>query len=289
MKTLREILEKISGNVIARNLILAVCAVIIFISLLSLLLNLFTRHNQYKIVPDFAGRHLSDVNAQAEREHLRIEVTDSLYVPIYDGGIVLDQQPAAGTEVKSGRRIFVTVNSYRQKIVTVPYVTGFSLRQAKNVLEVAGLEIAELRYVNDIATNNVLQEYFEGRLIEKNSNLQVEAGSGITLVVGKDSLTASAEIPKVIGLKLNEAKSRLWERGLNVGKISFDEGINLLNQKDSRVYEQSPEQGQSRGLGSSVSLRLTLDEKKVAECSERSDRAAKRRQLEKQQAAEEAL
>jgi len=57
----------------------------------------------------------------------------------------------------------------------------------------------------------------------------------------------------------------LWELGLNVGKIDFDEGINLLNQKDARVYVQVPTAERSAALGSRVDLKLTLDEKKLAQ------------------------
>ena len=49
------------------------------------------------------------------------------------------------------------------------------------------------------------------------------------------------------------------------GKIDFDEGINLLNQKDARVYVQVPTAERSAALGSRVDLKLTLDEKKLAQ------------------------
>lgn len=44
-----------------------------------------------------------------------------------------------------------------------------------------------------------------------------------------------------------------------MGEVVFDEGINLLNQKDARVYAQSPGQERTAALGSAVDLRLTLD------------------------------
>ena len=211
------LLQKISQNVIARNLILAFCALVVLVSVTWLLLNIFTRHSKYKEVPDYVGIKLEDVEKRARKDKLRIEVIDSIYAPIYDGGVVLEQVPSAGTEVKDGRRIFVTITSHTQKMVPVPYVTGYSLRQAKNMIEVAGLEIAELKYVNNIATNNVLAEMNGRDTIRRNSNLQLEVGSGLTLVVGRAEDAKPVEVPKVIGLSLSEAKSRIWERGLNVG------------------------------------------------------------------------
>lgn len=275
MGVLRKIIEKINSNAISRNLVLAFCAIIIFVFVVSILLNLFTRHNSYKQVPEFAGMSIEDARHTARKASLNLEINDSLYVPAYDGGIILDQTPAAGAEVKSGRRIFITVNSYRQKMVEVPYVTGFSLRQAKNNIEVAGLEIDKLIYQDDLATNYILEQRYKGKPIYPGTKLAIEAGSGITLIVGKGAGTGTQAVPKLVGFPLKEAKSRLWESGLNVGNVSFDKDVTLLNQKDARVYSQTPEQGHHVELGSSVSLKLTLDPEKTDRGSRSSDRAAK--------------
>ncbi|UKI39260.1 MAG: PASTA domain-containing protein [Alistipes putredinis] len=131
MKYLRKLFEKLSENRIARNIVLIICSVVIFCFVIYILLDVFTRHNKYKTVPDFVGTGISEARQMADKDRLRIEISDSLFVPAYEGGVILEQQPAAGGKVKSGRRIFVTVNSFRQKMVKVPYVTGYSLRQAK--------------------------------------------------------------------------------------------------------------------------------------------------------------
>lgn len=274
MNPLRKLIERINGNVIARNVVLAVCAVVIFLFLVSVLLNLFTRHNKYKQVPDFSGMNIEEARQAGRKASLRIEINDSLYVPMYEGGVILDQNPAPGAEVKSGRRIFVTVNSFRQKMVRIPYVTDFSLRQAKNNLEVAGLEIDRLIYREDIATNYVLEEHYRGELITSGSDVRAEVGTGVTLVVGMSPEDSTTVIPKVAGFPLKEAKSRLWEVGLNVGRITAEEGINALNENEARVYMQEPEQSHLVTLGTPVALKLTLDTKKVEQGSAASDRAA---------------
>ena len=274
MNPLRKLIERINGNVIARNVVLAVCAVVIFLFLVSVLLNLFTRHNKYKQVPDFSGMNIEEARQAGRKASLRIEINDSLYVPMYEGGVILDQNPAPGAEVKSGRRIFVTVNSFRQKMVRIPYVTDFSLRQAKNNLEVAGLEIDRLIYREDIATNYVLEEHYRGELITSGSDVRADVGTGVTLVVGMSPEDSTTVIPKVVGFPLKEAKSRLWEVGLNVGRITAEEGINALNENEARVYMQEPEQSHLVTLGTPVALKLTLDTKKVEQGSAASDRAA---------------
>ncbi len=271
-----KLIQKISRNVIARNVILAVCAILVFVAVAAVTLNIVTRHNQRKPVPDFIGAHISEVERMARKEGLRLEVLDSIYAPIYDGGSVIEQIPAAGTEVKKGRRILVTITSHQQKMVQVPFVTGYSFRQAKNMIEMAGLEIATLRYVPNIATGNVLAQLAGRDTVRRNSNLQMEMGSGVTLVVGRAENAGPVVAPKVVGLPLSEAKSRIWERGLNVGDVVRDADINLVNQKDARVYRQTPTYGRSLGLGSKVSITLTLDESKIADGVNAADRDARR-------------
>lgn len=229
-----------------------------------LVMLLGTRHGARRTVPDFSGMPLVAAAETARKNDLELHINDSLFVPAYEGGIVLDQLPEGGVAVKPGRTVYLTINSYRQKMVVVPYVAGRSLRQAKNMLEIAGLEIGELIYRPDMATNYVLEEYCDGHPVKPDSRLEAEMGSGITLYVGVEGGYGTTVVPQLTGAPLQAAKSRLWETGLNVCRIDFDEGINLLNQKDARVYIQTPAAERAAALGSRVDLRLTLDAEKLA-------------------------
>lgn len=283
--------ERTMKQTVIRHLILAASLLVIGLFLVQMLLGIFTRHGRYREVPEMVGLSLDEATELAARNGgLRIEVSDSLFVPIYDGGVVLEQNPKAGTEVKNGRRIFVTVNSYRQKMVEIPYVTGFSLRQAKNNLESVGLEIERLEYVEDIATNYILSQKFGGRTIEEGQKIEAEIGSGITLVVGRgeDEEKSRVAVPRVVGMTLYEAKSRLWDSGLNVGRITSDEGVNQLNERNARVYVQSPAQGVVTSLGSGVALSLSLDDERINRGVTSADEDARRRAEEEAKARAEA-
>lgn len=234
-----------------------------------------TRHGSHRTVPDFSGVQLADAEKSAQRRGLQIIVNDSLFVPAYEGGIVLDQLPKSGAQVKAGRKVYVTINSLRQKMVRVPYVAGRSLRQAKNMLEVAGLEIERLEYIDDIATNYVLEEYCDGVQLTPESELEAELGSGVVLKVGVQGGYGVAEMPKLIGLSLQRAKGRLWEMGFNVGKITYDDDVDMLDKKDARVYYQSVDFGRDAELGSRIRLKLTLDGEKVEKQSAEADAIAK--------------
>lgn len=242
--------------------VLLIAVVILIFSLVSYMVMSFsTRHGMAREVPDFLGLKIDDARSYAHRNSLEIIVTDSLYVPAYPAGIVLDQLPKSGVSVKDGRKIYVSINSFTKKRVPVPYVAGQSLRQAKNMLEGAGLEIKELVYVEDIATNYVLAQYYNGKEIGEATRMEVEAGSGLTLKVGV--CEGYATVPVVVGRNLFEAKSRLWECGINIGTVTMDSGINMLNKNDAKVYWQSVAAQRGVRYGARVDLKLTLDEKKL--------------------------
>lgn len=279
-------MARLKASPIIYHAVLIVLTVVAILILSSILMNVITRHGTHRTVPDFTGIRIDDAVRMADDERLEIIINDSLFVPAYEGGIVLEQLPKGGVEVKAGRKIYVTINSVRQKMVRVPYVAGRSLRQAKNMLEVAGLGIERLEYEEDIATNYVLAQFADGREIEQGSNVEIEMGSGVVLKVGVELEKNSVIVPKAIGQGLEAAKSRLWEQGLNVGKINMDEGINLLNQKDARVYRQSLAHNSGAKLGDEVDLWLTLDEKKVESGSAASDKRAQELEKERLEAEE---
>ena len=282
MSFIKKTYEIFRTSPVLRTLVAIVVAIALMLIVAHYLMQLGTRHGSRCSVPDFTGISIGDAEHLAKKHDLEIIVNDSLYVPVYDGGIVLEQNPNAEVAVKPGRKIYVTINSFAQKSVKIPYVTGYSLRQAKNNLEIAGLEIAELIYQSDMATNNVLEERFRDRVITRNDNIEAEAGSGITVVVGVSAESGAVSVPKVIGFPLKEAKSRLWEVGLNVGRVIFDEDIEVLDRKNARVYLQSPQQNKVLSLGQRVDLHLTLDPEKIEKQSAASDRAARRLEAERE-------
>lgn len=249
---------KILYHLVVVLLVFLGVAVVSFVAM-----SLGTRHRARRTVPDFVGLRLNDAEYFASRRDLQIVINDSLHVSAYPGGVVLDQLPKGGVVVKPGRKIYVTINSVRQPMVAVPYVAGRSLRQAKNMLETAGLTIDFLEYTEDLATNYVLAEYVGGVEVLEESDMRVEKGSGVVLRVGVTESDTYTSVPQILGRTLFEAKSRLWESGLNIGEINFDEGVQALERNRAKVYLQSRMPSDDASYGATVSLRLTNDTEKV--------------------------
>jgi beta-lactam-binding protein with PASTA domain len=122
--TVAGLVARLKSSPIAYHAVLIVLTVVAILIASSILMNVVTRHGTHRTVPDFTGILIADAERMADRERLEIIINDSLFVPAYEGGMVLDQLPKGGVEVKAGRKIYVTINSVRQKMVQVPYVAG---------------------------------------------------------------------------------------------------------------------------------------------------------------------
>lgn len=239
-----------------RNVVLAVSLLIIVLFVVNILLGIITRHGQNKDVPNFVGATIEDARHMARKGRLEIIVNDSLYVPLYPGGVVLEQRPTAGKDkVKSGRKIYVTINASRQRSVAVPYVAGYSLRQAKSNLLTAGLEIESLEYVEDLANNYVIAQRLHGVELSADTTVMAPIGSKVTLVVGGNS-KYTEPAPDLTGMTLRQVKNTLWDMGLNLGDVEFDGSLDMAGQNAARVYLQSPLPETEVRQGRAISVRL---------------------------------
>lgn len=276
MMWFKRLVHRINQHFLLRNIVLAVCGVIVFLFVVSLLLNLFTRHGQQYTVPDLVGTRIDETRSLTAEAHLQLVTIDSLFVPGEVPGAILDQNPKPGARVKSGRKVFVVINSVSPKTDIIPYVTGYSLRQAKNLIESKGFTIDRLIYQPDMANNNVIGQRYDGKEIVRGSTLTAPLGSSIVLTVGRSAGAPLPSIPKVVGLTLREAKSRLWEVGFNVGEVRKDTDVTPRNEDQARIYRQTPGQQARADYGAKIALWITTNEKTLFEGSKKSDTEARK-------------
>jgi eukaryotic-like serine/threonine-protein kinase len=235
--------------------------IILFISIC---LRVFTRHNSTYTVPGFKGLSLSQAKELAEDNNLRIQIMDSVYNQFHKRGTVVDQEPKEGIQVKKNRHIFLVINAMNAEKVMMPNVIGVSLRQAIAILESNGLLAGRLRYVPDIATNNVLNQKLKGK--EITPGIEVEKGTHIDLVLGKSGYSESVQMPDLSGLTLHEAEKQIAQSYLNVGAIIYDNSIqNSEDTLNALVYKQKPGSSNKHfiAMGSIVDIWMTVESEKI--------------------------
>ena len=236
--------------------------VIVGIILLSQsLLKHFTRHGQTLTVPDFSGMSIAQAQKAAKAHSLHLELLDSIFLPHKPRGTVFRQIPEAGEKVKKNRRILITINSVLPRKINAPSLVGFSLRQAKAELISQNFQLGRLTYVYDIATNNVLAQYYQGQILLPGT--PIEAQSTIDLTLGVHPSYNITYIPRVIGLNLDMAKDIITDHSLNVGRVFFDSSVRTsADSLSAIIVRQSPEASESAiwNLGQDVNLYLSMEE-----------------------------
>ena len=228
------------SNWIVKNLIWAVIVVFALVILSTVCLNLITQHGKVISVPDFTNMTVQQASRVAAEAGMRTEVTDSVYVRQMARGAVYRQNPAAGSFVKKGRRIMLTINSVQPKKVAMPNLEGLSMRQARAELSSRGLFLDKLIYVEDIATNNVMRQLHGNREIAPGT--MVASGTTIDLVLGLNPEQDRTFIPTVTGMRYLHAVDVIHSNSLNVGGLVFDSSVRTYDDSlNAVVYRQEPD------------------------------------------------
>ena len=250
-------------NWISRNIYASVATAFFIVVVLLFMLKYITRHNQELEVPSFANLTLEQATALADAHNLRLEVTDSVYINRMAPGTVYRQNPVANSKVKKNRRILLCINATSPKLVKMPHLVGFSLRQALSELASSQLRVGKLIYVKDMATNNVVGQQYKGRDIEFGTEIVCE--SEIDLKVGVNPDEDMTYLPNLLGIPYPLVKNYLIDNSLNLDKAIFDSTVKDF--KDSLaavVYRQIPDVrdttiAQSIKMGSPVVVYCSLD------------------------------
>ena len=247
------------SNWIVKNLFWAILLVVILLVGSSIGLRILTHHGKEITVPDFTNMKVNEAVYNAGLNDIRVEVSDSVYIRRMGRGLVYSQNPKAGSKVKKGRRVMLTINSVTPKKVQMPNLVGYSMRQAKAELLSRGLGLGRLIYVSDMATNNVLRQLLHNR--EISAGTMIESGTEIDLVVGLNSTDNQTYVPNVSGMKFLRAVDAVHDNSLNIKSLHFDESVkDYADSLDATVYRQTPAASNSSLLiGSDVNLYLSKD------------------------------
>lgn len=139
-------LTKFIKHPVVINLLLAVVITIGVIFGVLAWLDHYTRHNQAVVVPDVKGLTVSEAAQFFESNGLRYNVIDSVFAKDAAPGSIVELVPSAGSKVKEGRIVFITVNALTSQMATLPEVEDLSFRQAHALLKAAGFTNIEIVY-----------------------------------------------------------------------------------------------------------------------------------------------
>ena len=242
----------------------AVAFVLVMVDLFSL--KKFTLHGDEIEVPDLCGLYAEEADIALKQRGLSYEVVDSVYMRDKSAGEIVDQVPAAGSKVKLGRKIYLTINSKSEKQVAIPDLTNFPMRQAKATLEALGFRVEKIEYRPSEYPGIVMDVVAGGRSLVPGERLR--DGSSLVLVVGEQTIGATAYVPDVKGMTADEAEASIIYNKFVLGAVEYDE--TPADEADKRtffVYRQSPQAGNAYAMGHRIDIWLSKDMDKTAQKS----------------------
>ncbi|TLF41594.1 PASTA domain-containing protein [Maribacter aurantiacus] len=172
---------------------LALGILLILIFLVLRWLNSTTNHGEFVEVPDFSKLSVMEMRQKVESAGLRYEVVDSAnYNPDYPRFSIIEQNPSAGTKVKSNRKIYFTVNPSGYKKVTVPKIIQVTKRNASSMLKAVGLDVQRVTYIDQLGKDMVYYIKYKGKDIKPGDKLPKT--SKIELICGNGNVPGSVVI-----------------------------------------------------------------------------------------------
>jgi beta-lactam-binding protein with PASTA domain len=207
----------------------------------------YTRHGVSVTVPDVLDDPYDAAAANLEQAGLRPEQIQ-LRKPNLPRDVVIDQNPSPNARVKPGRRVYLTVNSGDTTTVLIPKVEGFSVREARNRINIQGLAVRDVLpdSIPSLHANTVTRQ-------SPPDGTRVPPGAEVTLWYSTGLGDRQVRVPDVVGMTAEEAQEYLLSQRLR--SVVIGEAI-----PDRPVADQSPAAGTSVREGFEIRLRLANEE-----------------------------
>lgn len=187
-------------------------------------------------IPNVVNKDVAEATKSIEAQHLFVQVSGEYYHSSIPAGKVISQLPFPHSQVKEGRRVYLTVSKGRESLL-MPNLTNISLREARIKLIRLGIDLADVDYIhNDSIRANMVAEQ------SVPPNTPVSSGQKIHVTVSLGPQLVYILMPDLFGLPLETAEQRLTENNLVLGTITTSQNETFL---PNTVINQTPAAGDS--------------------------------------------
>lgn len=216
------------------HLLIIIALIVIIIEAAFISLKGYTRHAEEIIVPDFVGLDCDSI-MEAYQDEYHFIMLDSIYSKVFSEGSIYQQDPLPNSKVKKGRNMYLVKVSEAPEKVAMPNLRNLSLRQALVSLKANGLKVSELEFVEHFAKNAIVDQKFEGKIVEPGT--EIIKGSEIKLLVGYGHDDKRTHLPNLLTVKKENVKRDIIEASLNLGNEIY-----MDNDEEGKykVYKMKP-------------------------------------------------
>ena len=211
---------------ILKHLLLAIAFLFGLLMVTVLWLRFYTNHGEKLKMPKFVDMDIRTAAELADDNSFQIIIADSIFKLGVKGGTVLNQNPKPAAEVKSGRKVYVTISKFtpdKMKVGDLPVLYGNDFNQKITELGYRGFKAKVIgRKYDPGEPNHILEVYYKGSLIISQdvmkSETSVNKGDELEFVVS-DRGSGEITIPSLECLTLSEAEFLLESSKLLIGDI----------------------------------------------------------------------
>lgn len=248
--------QYLSTQTFRKNLIIAIVSITVFVLIIFFILRSYTRHGEKIEVPNLKNKSIKEAVIALEELGFRYQL-DSVYQADAKPGIIIDQDPAAGSTVKDNRTIYLTMITLSPPVVNFPEIREMTFLEARAILGNYELKLGDTIYIPDIARDVVLDVKYGGEKLL--AGQEIPKGSRVSLVLGNGMGDSEVLVPNVIGLTLDEAMFSIKGSSLTVGAINYMGYI--TDSLSARVVSQTPLPDslnmQKVSIGTAINLALS--------------------------------
>ncbi len=170
-----------------------VLALVVFIGIIIALMNWMsntTNHDVFTEVPNLQGKKLEITKSLLEERNLSLgDIEYKDYNPKFPKEAIVEQNPKAGSKVKTGRKVYLSINKSEYRLVRIPDLENKTKRQALSTLKAIGFKIGKITYKPYFAKDAVLELTHKGKKLSKDDKLPYT--SVVDLVLGDGKLNYS--------------------------------------------------------------------------------------------------
>lgn len=194
-------------------------------------------------IPDVTGKTVEEATTLLKNAGFEVGSTDKKYDEKVAEGIIISQDPTAGTKREKGTKVNLNVSQGVQEI-TVPDLTGKTTDEAKQILKEKGL-------VPSVGGAGQYSDTIEkGKVVSTNPAAGQKVAKGATVEYYPSLGSEGISVPNVVGKGEGAATTELNNAGF---MVTFDKASSD-SVPEGNVISQNPAAGTKLKSGESVNI-----------------------------------
>lgn len=239
--------------------LISIGVVLLTVALISALVTMqLAVHGHEVAVPKFVGMTVAEAEHTARGRGLSMQLSRQFYSADIPEGHIVSQAPEAGAVVRRGWQVQAAESLGPQR-VTVPDVTGQSLRAAQINLQQRGLEMADQAMAQ-------IPGATEGVVVAQNPqpNARNISAPKVSVLVSSGGEDGTFVMPDFAGQPLAIVSHDIVQAGLKVGSVTVNQvsSVTVPNPTDASqtatlIVSHTPAAGEKVSKGAVVNFVVT--------------------------------